>query len=121
MAGKSLTEQNATTGLTTEQAMNRVLEAEAAAQQHINDATSEAEHLLEQARQKARRIQERTDSRIARVHQRCNRWVAEEVIRIQQSESAISSVKQGMEQVELDDEVSDAVVRQLAEMLTTGK
>lgn len=113
--------QSEAPGLTTEQAMNRVLEAEAQAQQHINEANREAEAILEQARQKAHHIQEHTDNRITRIHQRCNRWIADEVARIQQSAPVVSGIEQSMEQYELNDTISDNVVNRLAEILTSGE
>lgn len=117
MPSKAETANMPDSGMTTEQAMNRVLEAESNAQQHIAHATQEADALLEQARQRARRIQERTDNRIARIHQRCNRWLVDEVNRIQQSAPSES----GFQQYELDDAVTDNVVERIASLLTTGQ
>ena len=77
---------NNATSITTEQAINLVLEAEKNAQYTVEKCQVEAEQLLQQARQKAQRIKKRTDNRIAQIHQSCHRFVADEVKRLEKEE-----------------------------------
>jgi len=55
----------------TEQAMNRVLEAEREAHAAITECAARAAALIDAAQQQARRVHARTDTRISQVHAHC--------------------------------------------------
>jgi vacuolar-type H+-ATPase subunit H len=104
------------TGITAEQAMNVVLQAEQEAKQRIGECKQEAESLLQQARQKAKRISEHVDGRITRIHLRCSRVITDKVKQLQLEQE--QNARDG-HRYQLDMETVDVVVEQIAEMLTT--
>ena len=106
---------NEESGVSTEQAMNRVLEAECQAQQAVADYEKESEAQLQQARQQAHRIKQRTDVRIARIHQRSSRLITDEINRIQQGDAQERSHHQSV----IDLETINTVAEKTAEELTT--
>lgn len=75
----------------TEEAMNRVLEAERAAQAAIMECTARAASLIEAAQQQARRIHSRTDSRISQVHAHCALALGRQVELLLQQEAESTS------------------------------
>ncbi len=106
---------NNATSITTEQAINLVLEAEKNAQHTVEKCQVEAEQLLQQARQKAQRIKERTDNRIAQIHQRCRRFVTDEVKRLEKEEQERAKQQQS-EAADL--EMVTTIVERIAKLLT---
>lgn len=106
---------NNATSITTEQAINIVLEAEKNAQHAVGKCQVEAEQLLQQARQKAQRIKKLTDSRIAQIHQRCHRFVADEVKRLEKEERERAKQQQS-EKTDL--ERVTTMVERIAKLLT---
>jgi vacuolar-type H+-ATPase subunit H len=106
---------NNSTSITTEHAINLVLEAEKNAQHAVEKCQVEAEQLLQQARQKAQRIKERTDKRITHIHQSCHRFVADEVERLEKEERERAKQQQSEE---VDLERVTTMVEQIAKLLT---
>lgn len=101
--------------ITTEQAINLVLEAEKNAQQTVEKCQVEAEQLLQQTHQKAQRIKERTDKRIALINQRCRRFVTDEVKRLEKEERERAKQQQS-EAADL--EMVTTIVERIAKLLT---
>ncbi|WP_127477975.1 hypothetical protein [Sulfurivermis fontis] len=99
----------------TEEAMNRVLEAERAALAAIAECTTRAANLIEAAQQQARRIHRRTDSRISQVHAHCALALGRQVELLlqQEAENASATVPDAVIQ-----EVLAAAVERLAQSLT---
>lgn len=103
-------------GMTAEQAMNIVLEAERNARESVEQCRSEAEAILQQARQKSQRTGKRVDDRITRIHQRIARVVTDEVKKLNEEEQQMAK-QQNL--YEVDDEIVEIVVDRIAEILTT--
>lgn len=99
----------------TEEAMNRVLEAERAADAAVADCATRAAAVIEMAQQQARRIHSRTDSRISQVHAHCALALGRQVETLLQQEAeqaADASLDAAMHQV------LAAAVERLAQSLT---
>jgi vacuolar-type H+-ATPase subunit H len=103
-------------GMTAEQAMNIVLEAERNARESVEQCKLEAEAILQQARQKSQRIGKRVDDRITRIHQRVARVVTDQVKKLDEEEQQLAK-QQNQYRVEHD--IVEIVVDRIAEMLTT--
>jgi hypothetical protein len=101
-----------------EQAINRVLEAEAVALQAVEACRREAQGIVDGGRRASRRIVERADARIARVHAVTDRLLARRLAEIQ-AESARLSGRDLFEEADLA-RVRDALP-QLAAELTGGE
>lgn len=103
-------------GMTAEQAMNIVLDAERKAREAVAQCQTEADAILQQARQKSQRIGKRVDDRISRIHQRVARAVTDQVKQLDLEEQQLAK-QDYLYQIEHD--IVEKVVEQLAEMLTT--
>ena len=60
------------------EAINRVLQAEQAAQQAVEQCERQAQEILQAAQMRAQRINQHADERIAWVEMRCAQWLAEQ-------------------------------------------
>ncbi|MEW6648409.1 MAG: hypothetical protein AB1450_14500 [Pseudomonadota bacterium] len=99
----------------TEEAMNRVLEAERAAHAAVAECAARATALVDAAQQQARRIHSRTDSRISQVHAHCALALGRQVEQLLQQEADNTAAS------ELDAAMHDvlaAAVERLAQSLT---
>jgi vacuolar-type H+-ATPase subunit H len=96
--------------------MNRVLEAERAAQSAIADCERKMQALLEQARQRRRTILERAHDRIMALHSRATRSLEQETAQILVRREAPSpALVQGVEDARLY-----AALESLVERLTSA-
>jgi len=73
----------ASTGAVDDQAINRVLEAQHAAEKAVERCTQHARQLVRDARLRAQRIQQRCDTRITFIHMRCSQRLAEHGRRVE--------------------------------------
>jgi hypothetical protein len=102
----------------TEEAMNRVLEAERAAHAAVTECESHAAALLEAAQQQARRIHSRADNRLSQIHAHCALALGQQVEQLlQQDSNGAGAPSLGAETHEL----LAAAVTRLAESLTGGE
>ncbi len=99
----------------TEEAMNRVLEAERTAHAAVRECEAQAGALLEAAQQQVRRIHARTDGRIGQLHTRCSLVLGHQVELLLQQE--IISTNSDTLDSEMQEVLAAAVAR-LAEALT---
>jgi len=105
-------------GITTEQAINKVLRVEHDAQQQITQCAAEAERILEQARQTARRIGERNNNRITRIHQRCSQKISDDIARMQ---AASKQLKEDEQEDHINNGAMSEVLDRIALALTTAQ
>jgi hypothetical protein len=101
-----------------EQAINRVLEAEQRAREHIAQCEVQASKELDAVREQARRIDARTDARIGKLRTRCEQQVAGQVARLKASAEGVRSQPLAGDARSL--RLADAV-RNLAAKLTGGE
>jgi type I site-specific restriction endonuclease len=101
-----------------EEAINRVLEAEQRAREHIARCEAQAGEELDAVREQARRIGARTDARIGKLRTRCEQQVAEQVARFKASAEAVRN--QPLTEDTRTQRQADAV-RSLAARLTGGE
>jgi vacuolar-type H+-ATPase subunit H len=102
--------------VTTEQAMNRVLQAEHDARGAVDQCKQQADAMIQQARLTAQKIAEKADHRITRIHQRCSREVTDQVTQLKRDQEQQAKDSHSYE---VDVETVDVVVEQIAELLTT--
>jgi regulator of protease activity HflC (stomatin/prohibitin superfamily) len=101
----------------TEEAMNRVLEAERAAHAAVAECEAQAAALLEAAQQQARRIHTRADNRLSQIHAHCALALGQQVEQLLQQDTGTTATPN------LGDEMHEllaAAVTRLAESLTGG-
>lgn len=104
------------TGLPAADAINSVLAAEREANQSIAEAKAEAERILDAARQRAARILQHADARITYTHLRCSHGVARAIdAQILEHHRQLAELSH---RLELDDAQIDAIVADLAAVLT---
>lgn len=99
----------------TEDAMNRVLEAERTAHESVADCETRAASLIEVAQQQERRIHSRTDNRISQIHAHCAVALGRQVETLLQEGAA--GEEHGTLSAEMR-ELLGAAVERLAEALT---
>jgi len=99
-------------------AMNRVLEAEQAAEQAVADCERQAQALLQEGYARAQRIGSRTDARISLLRMRCNERVTRQ---IELRERVEAGARQGESPGHPQAERLAAVVEALAAELSGGE
>lgn len=109
------TSQGENQGLTAEEAMNIVLEAERKAREAVEQCQAQADGILQEARQKSQRIGKRVDDRMTRIHQRITRAVADQVKQLDAEEQELA--KQDY-LYRIEEDVVEKVVEQIAGLLT---
>ncbi len=110
-------ENDTSSSLTPEDAMNRALAAEREAAEAILQCERESEQRISDARTQARQVAERTDARISRLQERCS------VATRQRADALLSEgdrIKTS-HSLERRGELLEQAVRQLAEELTTAE
>lgn len=115
-AVQSVKTQDNEEGVTAEQAMNVVLDAERKAREAVDQCKAQADSLLQKARQKSQRIGQRVDDRITRMHQRISRVMTDEVKKLDEEQQQLAKQEY---LYHIDNDVTKTVVNQIAELLTT--
>lgn len=104
----------ASTGAVDDQAINRVLEAQHAAEKAVERCTQHARQLVREARFGAQRIQQRCDTRITLIHMRCSQRLAEH------GRQAARAGEQAGEAASIDHEALRRAIETLAASLSGG-
>jgi vacuolar-type H+-ATPase subunit H len=100
-----------------DEAIQRILQAEHRAREHIAQCEREAAQLLEEARGRARRLAERTDARISKLRMRCEQLAAQRVAALREEAQGIALAPV---EAEVDEARLRAAVERLAARLTGG-
>jgi vacuolar-type H+-ATPase subunit H len=83
--------------VTSEEAMNRVLQAEKDAAKALSECEQNAEVIISAAQNRAQRIAERTNERIALLRMQCTECVAREIRAMRRVEDAVRTPRSSYE------------------------
>lgn len=97
------------------EAIQRVMQAEQAAQQAVEQCERQAQATLQAAHMQVQRIAQRADERITRVEMRCAQWLSEQNRRL-----AITEARMVEAAAEVSDHRIDSIAEALAARLSGG-